>query len=66
MKATLKFKFVLPEDAEEHQHVMMAGKYYVALCEVAEAFRRVRKYDAEPVTEDRYHEILREYGVVLP
>lgn len=63
MIATLTFN--LPDEKAEFEDAMNAGKYIAALNDLAIAFRSHRKYDAEPVTEEKFHEIIRERGVEL-
>jgi len=43
MEATLKFK--LPEELEEYQLKMNAGKYHTALWDISQELRNQRKYD---------------------
>ena len=63
MTATLTFN--LPDERSEFEDAVNAGKYIAALNDLAIAFRSHRKYDAEPVTEERFYAIIRENGVEL-
>ena len=61
MRAVLAF--ALPREREEFRQALDGSLYLAALADLAMAFRAHRKYDAEPVTEERFFEILAEHGV---
>jgi hypothetical protein len=63
MKATLVFE--LPDESEEFHDACNGQVVMAALRDVAEAFRRQRKYDAQPVTEDLFFEIVKARGLEL-
>jgi len=63
MKAILEF--ILPDEADEHRVALEGCIYLAALDDLREAFRQHRKYDAEPVTEDRFFTILKDRDIVI-
>lgn len=60
MIATLRFK--LPEEQLEYGHALRGPQCQAALEAIAEAFRRHRKYDAEPVTEELFYQLIQDCG----
>lgn len=63
MRAVLMFN--LPREDDQFRRAASGDVYFCALSDLADAFRNVRKYGAEPVDEDKFWEILRERGVEL-
>jgi hypothetical protein len=67
VKATLKFS--LPDESEEFHHACKAVTYYVALCDLREAFHRKAKYASEDeavtweTVRDLFWDMLRESGI---
>lgn len=64
MKVTLEFN--LPEDTDEHNMTMNAGKYHGIIHDILQYVRTLRKYDGRteiPIEElaDKIHELTAEF-----
>jgi hypothetical protein len=51
MKAYLEFNLDEPEDASDHRRCVNSIQAYLAISEVFEFFRNMRKYDTAPSSE---------------
>lgn len=61
----VNLRFTLPDEQDEYDTLMNGAKYLSALLEVEAQFRAHRKHGAGPVTEEVFHQILRDSGVEL-
>jgi hypothetical protein len=64
-KGKLEFDLSDPFEQREFKMAASATEVYLALNQIANVFRQMRKYDREAITEEEFYSILEDYNIKL-